>query len=257
MAVKPYTYLIQFTHPVKKYKKFYYGVRLGNRLPSSEDLFKVYFTSCSHIRFFIEEYGLECFEFEVRREFDSKEKAVDWEYKIKSRLRLKYDDRWFNQDMRKTPIRVGPTTDSHRDNLSKAQKDRVWIYHPATKQQKHPIAAAVASYIEGGWIIGRPPGSLFPNGHPMQGKKHSEESKKKMGPRGHKLWPEGRTFSEDHLAKIKLGLKGKGIGNNHASKPIVLNGIFYPSISAASRSLNVSRTKIYDLLKSAVCHDQC
>jgi hypothetical protein len=77
----PYTYLIRH----KKTGRVYYGSRYAKGC-HPDDLWKKYFTSSKDIKFYIEKYGKNCFEYEVRRTFDNVLKCQMWEYKVLKRL---------------------------------------------------------------------------------------------------------------------------------------------------------------------------
>lgn len=81
--MKPYTYLIKHI-PTNLY---YYGVKYSNT--SNPETFWIdYFTSSNKVKKLIEEYGKESFVFEIRKIFDSAEKAMIWEEKVIRRMNL-------------------------------------------------------------------------------------------------------------------------------------------------------------------------
>jgi hypothetical protein len=89
-----YTYLIKCTIN----NKYYYGVRWGNKLPPSEDLWVKYFTSSKVIKNLINQYGKDAFLFEVRKVFTTKQEAITWEETVLRRLKvLKFSDTWLNK----------------------------------------------------------------------------------------------------------------------------------------------------------------
>ena len=78
--------------------KFYYGVRWGNKVPPSEDLWVKYFTSSKVIKNLINQYGKDAFLFEVRKVFTTKQEAIAWEETVLRRLKvLKSPDTWLNK----------------------------------------------------------------------------------------------------------------------------------------------------------------
>lgn len=93
--MKPYTYLIKH----RPTGKVYYGFRCANKTEPHEDLWKQYFTSSSKIQQLIEETGVDSFDIEIRRVFESKEQAVLWETKVLRRCKVLEDDRWINQNV--------------------------------------------------------------------------------------------------------------------------------------------------------------
>ena len=93
--MNPYTYLIKH----KPSGKVYYGVRTANKLTPQEDLWNRYFTSSPKIQLLIEETGVDSFEFEVRKIFETKEQAVQWETRVLRRCNVLHNDKWINQNV--------------------------------------------------------------------------------------------------------------------------------------------------------------
>lgn len=93
----PYTYLIKHI-PTEQY---YYGVRWANvrlKLTPEEDLWVNYFTNSKIIKKLIKQYGKDSFLYEVRKTFDSIEKAREWETKVLCRLNvLNNQNVWLNK----------------------------------------------------------------------------------------------------------------------------------------------------------------
>jgi hypothetical protein len=88
MKYKAYTYLLKF----KPENKFYYGVRFKNvrlnRHP--EDDFMIHYTTSSEqINNLIIEHGVDAFEWEIRKTFDTANQAIAWETKVLTRLMVK------------------------------------------------------------------------------------------------------------------------------------------------------------------------
>jgi len=135
--MKAYTYLIKF----KPTNKFYYGVRFKNiklnRTPE-DDFMKHYTTSSEQINSLIQKHGLEAFEWEIRKTFDTPESAIIWETKVLTRAKvLKRQDVWFNANVAGYKITTPqgrqrikerhtgiPKTDDHKKNLSESQKGK-------------------------------------------------------------------------------------------------------------------------------------
>lgn len=88
----PYCYLLKF----KPEEKFYYGVKYASN-SDPETFWKDYFTSSTAIWRLIEEYGLESFEFEIRKTFECQAKAREWERKVIKRMNIVRDDRFLNK----------------------------------------------------------------------------------------------------------------------------------------------------------------
>ena len=73
----PYTYRI-FSKITSEY---YYGVRWAKNCHPN-DLFVSYFTSSNSVKKLIEIYGKDNFIIEIRKIFDSKNKAIEWERRV-------------------------------------------------------------------------------------------------------------------------------------------------------------------------------
>lgn len=86
-----YTYLIGWSN----YNKYYYGVRFAKDV-NPEELWVDYFTSSKHVKKFRQEVG-EPDIIEVRKIFDSSEKARAWEHKVLRRLKVIKNNKWLNK----------------------------------------------------------------------------------------------------------------------------------------------------------------
>ena len=82
----PYTYRI-FCKPTQQY---YYGVRFAKNCNPS-DLFVSYFTSSKGVKKLLELHGKNVFDIEIRKTFNSKEKAISWERRVN-----RWTMRWSN-----------------------------------------------------------------------------------------------------------------------------------------------------------------
>ena len=87
----PYTYII--THLPTNVK--YYGVQYKKNC-TPEDLGVKYFSSSKVLKQLILEDGIENFSFEVRKIFESKHKALEWERKFLTRIDAARSPMWFN-----------------------------------------------------------------------------------------------------------------------------------------------------------------
>jgi hypothetical protein len=124
--MKPYTYLIRH----RPTGKVYYGFRCANRVDPHEDLWKHYFTSSPKVQQLIEETGVDSFDTEIRRVFETKEQAVDWETRVLTRCKVLQDERWINQNVAGYIV---PTEES-RKKISDYHK-----YKPKTEEHKEKI----------------------------------------------------------------------------------------------------------------------
>ena len=131
--MKPYTYLIKH----KPTGKVYYGFRSANKVKPEEDLWKYYFSSSPKVQQLIEETGADSFDVEIRKTFETKEKAVAWETRVLRRCKVLENDRWINQNIAGYIIpteesnkkiseyhKDKPKTEEHKKNLSKSQKGK-------------------------------------------------------------------------------------------------------------------------------------
>lgn len=118
-----YVYLIGWS----QYNKFYYGVRYAKNC-TVDDLWVSYFTSSPNVHEFRQKFG-EPDIVQIRKTFNSIEKARLWEHKVLRRMHCKTDDRFFNQNEAPSPPRmIGNENPSKRPDvrvkLSLAAKNR-------------------------------------------------------------------------------------------------------------------------------------
>lgn len=99
-----YTYLLGW----KKENKFYYGVRYSKK-SKIEDVGVTYFSSSKYVKLFIEKHGLPDI-IEIRKIFNNKEDAIQWESRVLKRLKIPNNDNYLNRwDNSIVPINVeGP-----------------------------------------------------------------------------------------------------------------------------------------------------
>ena len=105
--MQPYTYLIRH----QPTGKVYYGFRSANKVEPHNDLWKHYFTSSPGVQKLIEETGVDSFDVEIRKTFDTKEAAVAWETRVLHRCKVLQDNRWLNQNVAGYII---PTAESNK-----------------------------------------------------------------------------------------------------------------------------------------------
>ena len=159
MKYKAYTYLLKF----KPENKFYYGVRFKNvrlnRHP--EDDFMIHYTTSSEqINNLIIEHGVDAFEWEIRKTFNTADQAIAWETRVLSRAKvLKRQNIWYNANVAgyKTPTPSGrkvisethkdkPKSEEHKKNLSVSQKGKPKI----NSKNKTPEYRALMSKLKAG-----------------------------------------------------------------------------------------------------------
>lgn len=92
---RPYTYLIGWS----KLGKWYYGVRFARGCNPS-DLWTKYFTSSKHVKNFRKEHG-EPDIIEVRKTFDTPERAIEWEDRVIVKMKLYIREDFLNANRSK------------------------------------------------------------------------------------------------------------------------------------------------------------
>lgn len=184
--MKPYTYLIKHIPS----GKVYYGFRAANKLDPQDDLWKHYFTSSPKVQQLIETTGVDSFEVEVRKIFETKEQASIWENKVLRRCKVLTDDRWINQNIAGYVV---PTEESNR-KISEFHKDK-----PKTEEHKQNLSKSQKG-SKRPWSIKNLPNNVSGENNGMFGKKQTEEAKKTIG-------------EKNRAAQLALG-------NNHPMKKI-------------------------------------
>lgn len=181
--MKPYTYLIKH----RPSGKVYYGFRCANRVDPHKDLWKHYFTSSPNIQKLIEETGVDSFDTEVRRVFETKEQAVAWETRVLTRCKVLHDERWLNQNVAGYIV---PTEES-RKKISDFHKDK-----PKSNEHRQKIRQ----------------GNLGKN----KGKTATEEHRRKNSEahKGEKNGRYGKEVSEETRRRISEAKKGKQVAHN-------------------------------------------
>jgi group I intron endonuclease len=93
----PFTYYLYHKPTQRKY----YGVRYKKGCHPS-DLWNKYFSSSRVVKLLIEKYGLDSFEFEVRKTFSNKEDAIEWEHQVLKRIGVVGKGEWINASVGKS-----------------------------------------------------------------------------------------------------------------------------------------------------------
>ena len=176
--MKPYTYLIKH----RPSGKVYYGFRCANKVAPVEDLWKRYFTSSPKIQQLIEQTGVDSFDVEIRKIFESKEQASAWETRVLKRCKVLYDDRWLNQNISGYIV---PTEESNK---------KISDYHKGKPKSKEQIEKIRKSNI------GKNKGRIATEEHRQ---KNSEAHK------GKKNGMYGKGCTPERAAKIGAANKGK------------------------------------------------
>ena len=87
----PFTYLVGWS----SINRFYYGVRYGKK-STPDTLWTTYFTSSKDVKEHREKFG-EPDVIQVRKRFESPEKARRWEFKVLRRLKAASSVKWLNR----------------------------------------------------------------------------------------------------------------------------------------------------------------
>lgn len=183
--MQPYTYLIGW----KNQNKFYYGVRYANGCDPTEFLV-TYFTSSIEVKKMIESHGLPDI-VQIRRVFNSIEKARLWEHKVLRRMQVVKSDKWLNQTDNKS---IAPRTGSLNHMFGKSGE----LSHRfgTTQSEKSKKIIGEKSRLKKGKM---PEGFSEKMSKIVTGRKHSELSKEKIS-----VALTGRSFSSEHKKKISL-----------------------------------------------------
>jgi len=90
---QPYTYLIGWS----RLNKYYYGVRFAKGCEPS-DLWVTYFTSSKDVKALREREG-EPDVIQIRKTFDDKFDAINWEEKVLRRMNVLREEKWLNKNI--------------------------------------------------------------------------------------------------------------------------------------------------------------
>ena len=91
--IKAYTYYLYHVPTGKKY----YGYRWGNKCDPENDLWNKYFSSSKLVKKFIKDHGRDSFIAEVRKVFDCREAAHEYEQRFLHRVKAVEKTDWLNQ----------------------------------------------------------------------------------------------------------------------------------------------------------------
>jgi len=178
----PYTYLIRF----KPTNQIYYGSRTAKHCHPDE-LFnpnyhkKHYTTSSKYVNALISQYGLDQFEFEIRKTFKDKMSCLEWESKILKHFNVESNPKFLNGDSKQesfkaiqnnvptkfiSNLELGICIRMHKDkpvpngwvigNINKNNthsKNKKWIYNKNTGRNRMVSKDFV---LPDEWIDGRP-----------------------------------------------------------------------------------------------------
>ena len=199
--MKPYTYLIKH----KPSGKVYYGFRSANAQEPHKDLWNTYFTSSPKVKQLIEETGVDSFDVEVRKVFETKEDAVKWETRVLRRCKVLHNDKWINQNVAGYII---PTKESNKkiSNFHKGKpktaehKEKIRLSNlgkkraPRSKEYREKMSKAKSG-----------------KGNGRYGKEVTEETRDRIGQANKGKVPvnKGKPMSEEQKAKIRATIAAK------------------------------------------------
>jgi hypothetical protein len=137
----PYTYLLKCIPE----NTFYYGVRYA-KYCNPNDFWVTYKTSSKRVAILIEKYGLDAFEFQIRKTFSTRDLAIKWENKVLLKLdvinRKDFINRTTNRAISEEDANRGRinrvSTEKHRKAVSLVGKSNKGRKH--TTETKHKIS---------------------------------------------------------------------------------------------------------------------
>jgi hypothetical protein len=127
----PYTYLIGWS----ELDLWYYGVKFGKSADPAK-FWVNYFTSSKYVRDMRAEFG-EPDVREIRKTFESKESAAEWERKVIRRIKAVWSDKWINRGNGGHEFNPSPEmrarSKSCRQKISEARKR--WAAKPENREK--------------------------------------------------------------------------------------------------------------------------
>jgi len=215
----PYTYLIGWS----SLNKYYYGVRYGKGCHPDE-LWVEYFTSSKRVKSYKEQYGDPDI-IQIRKTFDNREDACNWEHIVLRKLKAPYKEEWLNQTDNKAIILTEEVIEGIRDAMIEHMKD------PKNRARRASIG----------------------NKNGMYGRTHTPEARKKISEKSKELIHTKETKNQISES-VKSSHKLRN-GVFHNSIKISIEGKIYNNISRAEKALNATRHYIKKKLNSDVFSD--
>lgn len=228
--------IVAFTYLVKLNStgQMYYGVRYAEGC-SPDDMWTTYFTSSTYVRDLIKLHGKEAFSYEIRRTFESIDKAIIWERNVLKRMRVYERADFINKNaggLIKYEKRIW-VNDGHVSKFVENCDLGKFICNGFTKgrifseDQKKKISDGVKRFVFNNPDIHKGKGL---------GRKLSAETKRKIGA---KTTARKGIVKFSEKTKKKMRDKRKGSDNANA-KLITINGTQYPWIKDAMLALRRS-----------------
>jgi hypothetical protein len=198
--MKAYTYLIGWS----KLNLWYYGVRYrkGCRV---EDLFTKYYTSSTYVHSVMFNHGKPDV-IQIRKTFESRKKALVWEQTVQRRMNVLKDPKWLNKNISGAIY----YDDEVRAKMREMKMNRTWMHKG--KEIILVLNVLVKDYEYIGFVVGRGT-NMVGEKNPMYGKKHSNETKKKIGKANSRC-----TLTESGREVKSVFMKNNNPMNNHDVK---------------------------------------
>lgn len=165
----PYTYLLKHIPT----GKFYYGCRFAEGC-NPKEFWKDYKTSSKYVKELVEQYGEDSFVFEIRKTFNDKQSARNWETKVLKKMNVVTRTDFLNMT---DNISICP------EAASKGRKGKFGIFRNSQKQidaVKKANTGLKRSEEVKRKMSESAKGKRSGDMNPMFGKKMSEETKQKM-----------------------------------------------------------------------------
>lgn len=129
----PYTYFLKNKITGEKY----YGVRYANSC-TPNDLWTTYFTSSKYVKNLIVLYGVDSFDFSVRKIFTTAKDARNWEERVLRKLNILNNNTWLNKNVCGKFLKEGPQSKDHIEK--RASKIRGSKRGPCSEEIKLKIS---------------------------------------------------------------------------------------------------------------------
>lgn len=244
MNYTPFVYLLKFLPT----GQLYIGSKTSKG-SSVNNLWSTYFSSSKVIKALIKEHGKDAFRSEVRKVFETREEALEYEYRLLKRVDAKMNPKFLNMSYGGKNFSGSTRTKEHQENLTKSlvgkkrsaetrenMKRLLTIKGPRKSKPMSQETKDKISLANKGKGLGRKR-STEANAKIVEAQRnrvrapYSEESRKKMSDSA-KMRPaisqetrdrmsasmKGRVFSEEHKQKIRFAKRSR----HHAEADDVL-----------------------------------
>lgn len=146
---KPYTYLIGWSN----LNKYYYGVRYAKNCNPS-DLWTTYFTSSKHVKRFTKKHGRPNIIL-IRKIFNTKEAAINWENKVLRRLKVVEREIFLNYTYNKA---IEVKNSNCAENLRKVniyrKLNKQWYNETYNEEKRREISSKLSEKMRSRWKSG-------------------------------------------------------------------------------------------------------